>query len=113
MARIKQVINERRIAYEKASELVKKQQNTYHNMAVMKHFEKKREADIIQNRTARKELRAKTREARMAKEAARRARELAESDDRPLRQFFGRWRGANRTAMVSEADTPKPRTASE
>jgi large subunit ribosomal protein L47 len=97
MARIKQVINERRLAYEKASELVQKQQNVYHNIAVMKHFEKKRENDIIQSRIARKELRRKTREARVAREVARRAQM---EDESPRRRFFGR-----RTATASLADT--------
>lgn len=106
MARIKQVINERRLAYEKATELVKKEEEQHHNVAVMKLIAKKRENELSERRKARQELRMKAKNAREARQA-KLAAERAEKRTEKLAQRPGR-RGRFFTGRVRNATTSTP-----
>ncbi|KAF7768002.1 hypothetical protein Agabi119p4_7245 [Agaricus bisporus var. burnettii] len=106
MARIKQVINERRLAYEKATELVKKEEEQHHNVVVMKLIAKKRENELSERRKARQELRMKAKNAREARQA-RLAAERAEKRTEKQAQRPGR-RGRFFTGRVRNATTSTP-----
>lgn len=69
MARIKQVVNERRLAYDRAVAIAEKQQNAYYNAQVVGHIKERR---MILDRKQRRQLQVKR---QVAREKARKAAE--------------------------------------
>lgn len=78
MARIKQVINERRLAYEKAVSLVEAERDAYHNAQVLEHLKEERK---VMNRKQRRERRL--RKAAKAAEEKKAAEEAAKANATP------------------------------
>lgn len=77
MARIKQVINERRLAYEKAVNIAESERDAYYNSLVLEHLKEERR---VMNRKEKREFRLR----KVAKAKAAEEAEKAKTEATPM-----------------------------